>query len=260
MGDQQHCRATTRHPSGESIICSGRVVERQGYRDGRPSVQALGSQLDRPAHPLQQRLTDGQAQPEPAVPPPVRGVGLAELLEECLLVFGSDTNAGVVNDHCDAIRAFGRCGVYQDPALLGELDRITENVHEHLPESSPVRVYRRQVRGKLRGERQSLAHSLDIESADDFLRQVLQVDPLQPDVQLPRFDPRNVESHVLLAPEGVLVLNRTGATILRLCDGERTVEEIVEELRTKYDRVSGDEVGDFIGKLAARRWVVLGDG
>ena len=68
------------------------------------------------------------------------------------------------------------------------------------------------------------------------------------------------ESHVLLAPEGVLVLNRTGATILRLCDGERTVEEVVEELRTKYDRVSGDEVGDFIGKLAARRWVVLGDG
>lgn len=68
------------------------------------------------------------------------------------------------------------------------------------------------------------------------------------------------ESYVLLAPEGVIVLNQTGATILRLCDGERTVEEIVEELRGQYDRVSGDEVGDFLGRLAAKRWVVLGDG
>ena len=50
------------------------------------------------------------------------------------------------------------------------------------------------------------------------------------------------EQHVLLAPEGVLVLNQTGATILGLCDGERTVVEIVEELRGKYNRVDGDEV------------------
>jgi len=68
------------------------------------------------------------------------------------------------------------------------------------------------------------------------------------------------ESHVLLAPEGVLVLNQTGATILRLCDGERTVVEIVEELRAQYDRVAGDEVRDFLGRLAAKRWVELGDG
>jgi pyrroloquinoline quinone biosynthesis protein D len=68
------------------------------------------------------------------------------------------------------------------------------------------------------------------------------------------------ESHVLLAPEGVLVLNQTGANILRLCDGERTVAEIVEELRGRYDRVAGDEVRDFLARLAAKRWVELGDG
>jgi pyrroloquinoline quinone biosynthesis protein D len=68
------------------------------------------------------------------------------------------------------------------------------------------------------------------------------------------------ERHVLLAPEGVLVLNKTGATILGLCDGERTVEEIVEELRGRYSRVAGDEVRDFLSRLAARRWVELGDG
>jgi pyrroloquinoline quinone biosynthesis protein D len=64
---------------------------------------------------------------------------------------------------------------------------------------------------------------------------------------------------VLLAPEGVLVLNQTGATILGLCDGERTVVEIVEELRGQYNRVAGDEVRDFLARLVAKRWVELGD-
>jgi pyrroloquinoline quinone biosynthesis protein D len=65
--------------------------------------------------------------------------------------------------------------------------------------------------------------------------------------------------HVLLAPEGVLVLNQTGATILGLCDGERTVVEIVEELRGQYDRVAGDEVRDFLARLVAKRLVELDD-
>jgi pyrroloquinoline quinone biosynthesis protein D len=67
------------------------------------------------------------------------------------------------------------------------------------------------------------------------------------------------ERPVLLAPEGVLVLNQTGADILRLCDGERTVVEIVEELRGQYYHVAGDEVRDFLSRLAAKRWVELGD-
>jgi len=68
------------------------------------------------------------------------------------------------------------------------------------------------------------------------------------------------ERQVLLAPEGVLVLNQTGATILGLCDGERTVDEIVEELRGRYNRVADDEVRDFLTRLVAKRLVELGDG
>jgi pyrroloquinoline quinone biosynthesis protein D len=67
------------------------------------------------------------------------------------------------------------------------------------------------------------------------------------------------KQQVLLAPEGVLVLNQTGATILSLCDGKRTVVEIVEELRGKYDRVDGDEVRNFLARLVAKRLVELGD-
>ena len=66
------------------------------------------------------------------------------------------------------------------------------------------------------------------------------------------------ERQVLLAPEGVLVLNQTGADILELCDGKRTVAGIVEELRGRYNRVDGDEVRDFLARLADKRWVELG--
>ncbi len=68
------------------------------------------------------------------------------------------------------------------------------------------------------------------------------------------------EQQVLLAPEGVLVLNQTGATILGLCDGERTVAKIVEELRGKYSHVADEEVQDFLSRLVARRWMELHDG
>src|ERR671922_149399 len=52
---------------------------------------------------------------------------------------------------------------------------------------------------------------------------------LAPHVQL-RFDPTR-DRHVLLSPETVAVLNRTGADILDLCDGQRTVAEIAAEWR-----------------------------
>ena len=67
------------------------------------------------------------------------------------------------------------------------------------------------------------------------------------------------QRHVLLAPEGVLLLNNTGATILGLCNGERTVVEIAEELRGQYNHVVEDEVRDFLTRLVAKRWVEFDD-
>ena len=65
--------------------------------------------------------------------------------------------------------------------------------------------------------------------------------------------------HVLLGPETVVVLNPTGADILGLCDGHRSVGDIVDELGRRYDRVVDDEVAQFLEKLVARRWVVISD-
>jgi pyrroloquinoline quinone biosynthesis protein D len=68
------------------------------------------------------------------------------------------------------------------------------------------------------------------------------------------------EQHVLLSPESVSVLNRTGADVLGLCDGRRTVAEIMAELHGRYRRVVDDEVRRFLAHLAARRYVVIDDG
>jgi pyrroloquinoline quinone biosynthesis protein D len=73
------------------------------------------------------------------------------------------------------------------------------------------------------------------------------------------FDPAR-ERHVLLTPEAVTVLNGTGAAILGLCDGERTVAEIVVELHGRYERVDDDEVRLFLDRLAVRRCVEVSHG
>jgi pyrroloquinoline quinone biosynthesis protein D len=41
--------------------------------------------------------------------------------------------------------------------------------------------------------------------------------------------------HILLYPEGLVALNPTAAEVLGLCDGRRTVDEIVAMLRGKYE-------------------------
>jgi pyrroloquinoline quinone biosynthesis protein D len=73
------------------------------------------------------------------------------------------------------------------------------------------------------------------------------------------FDPARSQ-HVLLTPEAVTVLNGTGAAVLGLCDGQRTVAEIVAELRGRYSRVDGDQVRAFLDRLAVRRSVEAGRG
>lgn len=81
---------------------------------------------------------------------------------------------------------------------------------------------------------------------------------LAPHVRL-TFD-RARAQHVLLGPEAVIVLNGTGADILGLCDGRRTVAQIVAELHGRYDRVADGEVQQFLARLVAKRCVEVSDG
>ena len=67
------------------------------------------------------------------------------------------------------------------------------------------------------------------------------------------------QRHVLLLPETVVVLNATGTAILQLCDGERTVADIVAALREQYADVPEGQVVAYLAKLAERRHVEISD-
>lgn len=59
----------------------------------------------------------------------------------------------------------------------------------------------------------------------------------------------------LLYPEGVLLLNPTGAAIVELCDGQHTFQEMVTTLAARFasspDSLS-DDVGEYLMRLRER--------
>jgi pyrroloquinoline quinone biosynthesis protein D len=66
-----------------------------------------------------------------------------------------------------------------------------------------------------------------------------------------RFDDARGQ-HALLSPETVWVINDTGAAIVELCDGRRTVAEIESELHSRYDQVADGDVRRFLADLVAK--------
>jgi pyrroloquinoline quinone biosynthesis protein D len=54
------------------------------------------------------------------------------------------------------------------------------------------------------------------------------------------------EEHLLLVPEGAVRLNPTAAEVLELCDGERSLEDIVGTLSARYE---GADLGDDVRAL-----------
>ena len=54
------------------------------------------------------------------------------------------------------------------------------------------------------------------------------------------------EEHLLLVPEGAVRLNPTAAKVLGLCDGDRSLDDIVDVLCERYD---GSDVGDDVRGL-----------
>jgi pyrroloquinoline quinone biosynthesis protein D len=68
------------------------------------------------------------------------------------------------------------------------------------------------------------------------------------------------EKHLLLFPEGVLVLNKTAHDVLALCDGQRTVAEIVKTLAMQYAvdaNTSDADVKEILQRLAQKTFVTL---
>ena len=65
--------------------------------------------------------------------------------------------------------------------------------------------------------------------------------------------------HVLLYPEGLVALNETGAAILHLCDGSRSVAAVAATLTQRYQTEGLErDVGAFLDGLAAKGLVTYG--
>jgi pyrroloquinoline quinone biosynthesis protein D len=65
------------------------------------------------------------------------------------------------------------------------------------------------------------------------------------------------EEHVLLVPEGAVHLNPTAAEVLELCDGERSLDDIVGALSTRYEGADvRDDVVGLVDAMTQRGLVV----
>jgi pyrroloquinoline quinone biosynthesis protein D len=65
------------------------------------------------------------------------------------------------------------------------------------------------------------------------------------------------EEHLLLVPEGAVRLNPTAAEVLELCDGERSVDDIVGALSARYEGADlNDDVRGLVDAMAQRGLVV----
>lgn len=66
------------------------------------------------------------------------------------------------------------------------------------------------------------------------------------------------QRHVLLYPEGAVLLNETGAAILELCNGSRTVGQIVTILSERYHTDVSADVTEYLGQMADRELLRAG--
>ncbi|MFF4601043.1 pyrroloquinoline quinone biosynthesis peptide chaperone PqqD [Amycolatopsis sp. NPDC001319] len=67
---------------------------------------------------------------------------------------------------------------------------------------------------------------------------------------------RDVE--LLLLPERVVLLNKSGAAILGLCDGSRTVRQLVDQLEQEFEAADlANDVMTFLQDARGRGWVVV---
>ncbi len=64
------------------------------------------------------------------------------------------------------------------------------------------------------------------------------------------------QAYLLLYPEGIIKLNDSAGNILKLCDGERTLETIVAELKVLFgnDNIEGD-VYSFMEVAHGKGWI-----
>jgi pyrroloquinoline quinone biosynthesis protein D len=63
--------------------------------------------------------------------------------------------------------------------------------------------------------------------------------------------------HILLFPEGLLILNQTAHEVIAMCDGKHKVSTIVQSLSDKYKTHVEADVREMLSKLVEKRLLLL---
>lgn len=64
------------------------------------------------------------------------------------------------------------------------------------------------------------------------------------------------QTDILLLPERVILLNAAAGAILRLCDGNYTIENIIQKLEDDYQQSSlKEDIVGFLQKALEKGWV-----
>jgi len=65
------------------------------------------------------------------------------------------------------------------------------------------------------------------------------------------------QKHLLLFPEGLLVLNQTAQEVITMCDGKHKVITIVKLLSDKYKTHVDADVREMLSRLVEKRLLLL---
>lgn len=64
------------------------------------------------------------------------------------------------------------------------------------------------------------------------------------------------QAHVLLYPEGMVKLNASAAEVLKLCDGTRTLEQLIADLEVAFGTEGiNSDVTAFVEHAKERGWL-----
>jgi hypothetical protein len=186
---ERHVERRSAAPGGEAFGRLGRARQPHGERCALPLAVAV--RAHRPAVQLDELADDGEPQPQPSLAARAAATGLAEPLEDVRQELGGDPLPVVADDHLDpaAVAAQEQLDV---AALRRELDRISEQVAQHLRE--PVGIARhRRLRLDLRAEGEAALLGDWTHRLHHALGQGRQLDRGKLQRKLAGDDPRDVE-------------------------------------------------------------------
>ena len=141
-GDGQHPLRVVRGLADAHV--ADHLQQRAFEPEGR-TLAGFGVDADLAAHQVDDAFADGQAQAGAAVQAGGGSIGLGEGVEQALLLGVADADAGVAHLEAQLVLGGGfaqTAHVELDATALGELDRVADQVGQHLAQPDRVAAYR----------------------------------------------------------------------------------------------------------------------